>query len=162
MATSSATVFVASCDPGNFDRTVRNPVEIDGDDAPDELESLGPIRLWGVSDGTRNRSYFESMQPGDLVLFYGDDSYVGTGWIETTVEDDTGWANESFWDDGPSTMLYTVEGFSEVAVPKAAVNRIFDYDESYTPQGLLRVADRRVSNNPEAIKLAVERFDERD
>lgn len=162
MATSSANVFVAPCDPGNFDQTVRNAVEVSGEDAPDDLSSMETVRLWGVSDGKRNRSYFESMEPGDLVLFYQDDSYVGTGWIETTVEDEAAWASETFWDDDSPTMLYTIEAFSEVSVPKAAVNRIFDYDESYTPQGLLRVADRRISNRPAAIKRAVERFNDRD
>ncbi|MDZ7731583.1 MAG: hypothetical protein U5K37_12770 [Natrialbaceae archaeon] len=59
------------------------------------------------------------------------------------------------------SLAFTVEAFSPVSVPRELVNGLFDYNESWVPSSLFRVADNRVQNNPEAIKLAVEEYDER-
>lgn len=163
MASSDANVFLAPCDPGNFDRTVRSTVDPDEyPDHPGALDDLDDVRFWGVREGSRNETHFEKMNSGDLVLFYQDGTYVGSGRVGTTVEDSDGWASETFWDDAPSYLLYTVEDFAEITVPRTALNRIFDYDGSYTPQGLMRVADGRVTKDPAVIKHAVEKYSEKN
>lgn len=155
-------VFLAPCDPGNFDRTVLSEIDLsEYSDVPAALSDMETVRFWGARDGSRNEDHFETMDAGDLVLFYQAGEYVGAGWVGTKFEDDERWASRNFWDDGPSTLLYTLEEFVSVSVPKAAVNRIFGYKEGYTPQGLMRVATGRVDKQPESIKLALKRYTEK-
>ena len=159
---ANANVFLAPVEPGGFDRTVRSAVELsEYPDRPGALAGTDEARFWGVADESNNRTYFEKMEPGDLVLFYGEEGYVGTGWIGTTFEDGDGWASATFWDDEPLSLVYTIEDFTPVSVPKAAVNAIFDYGGGYSPGGLMRVADERVTDQPETIKRAVEMYDRR-
>jgi len=158
----SSNVFVAPCDPDGFDRTVRSAVSLaDYPDHPDALPDETAVRFWGVRDGDSNETHFEKMEAGDLVLFYDDDAYVGTGRVGTTFTDDESWASATFWDGAPATRVFTVDDFTPVTVPKAAVNRIFDYADGYDPRGLMRVADGRVSKRPAAIELAMERYSEK-
>lgn len=155
----SDNVFLAPCDPGNFNRTILSEVKLDEySDYPEPLANGETVRFWGVREGKQNRNYFEKMNSGDLVLFYQDGTYVGTGWVGVTFEDEDGWVNTTFWNNAPSTLIYTIEDFTEASVPKTAVNRIFDYSPDYYPQGLTRVADKRVSKRPKAIKLALKKY----
>ncbi|WP_254863471.1 hypothetical protein [Halovivax gelatinilyticus] len=155
-------VFLAPVDAPNFEDSIRTPIDLDAiEDRPEALNSTDRVRLWGTPPGTRNRSNFEKMQTGDVVLFCEGDSYVGSGRVETTFEDDEGWASANVWDDSESTLLYTLSDFRAVSVPRSAVNRIFEYSDSYSPQGLMRVADGKVSNDPAAIELALEQYSEK-
>lgn len=159
----SSNVFLASCDSDGFDRTVGSPVDVsDYPDRPSALSDADEVRFWAVGDGDGDRNSFEKMESGDLVLFYRGDEFVGTGWIGITFVDEEDWANTTFWDGSRSSLVYTVEGFTPVSVPKSAVNRIFDYAEGYTPPELMRVADDRVTRSPEAIKLALQRYTEKN
>jgi hypothetical protein len=158
----SSNVFVIRCDPDDFDRTVRSAVSLaDYPDHPDALPEGDEVRFWGVEDGDSNQTYFEKMEAGDLVLFYQDDTYVGTGRIGTTFTDDESWASTTVWHDTPASRIFTVDEFTPVSVPRAAVNRIFDYADGYNPGGLMRVADDRVSTRPAAIELALEQYSEK-
>lgn len=157
----ASNVFLASVDPGNFETTVRSPVDLtEHSDRPDALSGTDAARLWAVTEGGSDDTY-EKLESGDLVLFYADGEYVGTGRVGTTFEDDEQWVSETFWSDAPATTLYTVESFEPVEVPKSAVNRIFDYSEGYTPQELLRVADDRIDRSLDAIELAVQQYSEK-
>lgn len=160
MSSSPGDIFLARCDTDGADTTLESSVSIsDLDELPDKLSSEEQYRIWGVSDDGNNRSNFEKLSAGDLILFYRDGEYIGTGYIGTAFEDPDGALSSAFWDEEPITLVYTVEDFESVSVPKAAVNRIFDYDESYTPRELFRVASSRVSHDPAAIKLAISQFD---
>lgn len=156
-----ANVFLVNCDSDAYERTVGSTVELsDYPDRPSELGDDGEVRLWGVPEGTRNRNYFEEMEADDLVLFYVDGEYVGTGRVGTTFEDDAEWASETFWEES-APLVYTVESFEPVDVPSAAAHGIFDYSAGYTPDALSRVADGRVDNSLDAIETAMQRFSER-
>lgn len=150
-------VFVVQDDSEDLDRTVRSPADLsEHPDRPEPLRNAEAVRFWGVEDGETNRSYFEKMESGDLVLFYRDGSYVGVGYIDATFEDEDGWVADAFWDDHRSERIFTLRDFSTVSVPREKVNTIFDYSGSYTPSGVMRVADNRVTNRVAAIKRAVE------
>lgn len=150
-------VFVVQDDSEDLDRTVRSRADLsDHPDRPEPLQDAESARFWGVEDGETNRSYFEKMEGGDLVLFYRDGSYVGVGYVDATFEDEDGWVADTFWDDHRSDSIFTLRDFSTVSVPRAKVNTIFDYSDSYTPSGVMRVADNRVTNRVAAIKHAVE------
>lgn len=155
----SPDVFLAPCDAENFDRTVLSEIDLsEYPNRPEELSEMDTVRFWGAREGSRNENNFERMDPGDLVLFYQNGSYVGAGWVGITFEDDEQWASKQFWNDASSRLIYTITEFTPVSVPREAVNRIFDYAEEYTPQGLIRVAENRVDDRPVVIKHAVEKY----
>lgn len=158
----SENVFLVPIDPENFDRTVRSSVDLtDYPDRPEPLADVEEARLWAIGDESGSGSIFERMEAGDLLLFYHDDEYVGTGRVGTTFEDEDRWVSSTFWTAFPATRIYTVEEFNPVSVPKRAVNRIFDYSAAYTP-GFMRVADDRVTSKLESIEAALERYTERN
>lgn len=158
----SANVFLASCDSDDFDRTVGSTVDLsEYPDRPEDLADLDSARLWGVPEGSQNRSSFEKMESGDLVLFYQGDDCVGLGRVGTTFEDDDGWVRTTLWSDEPATLVYTLAEFSSVSVPTEVVNRIFGYGENYSPPALMRVADDRVDRRPAVIERAIQKYDER-
>ena len=158
----SANVFLAPCDAGNFDRTVLSEVHLsEYPDRPEALSETDTVRFWGAREGSRNEDYFNRMDSGDLALFHQSGSYVGAGWVGITFEDDEQWASTTFWDGAPSRLIYTVEEFTPVSVPKAVVNRIFNYDEGYNPQGLIRVAENRLDDRPVVIKRALAKYTEK-
>lgn len=155
----SSNVFLVPYDSETFEQTILSEVDLsDYPDRPDELSESESARFWGVEAGSSTETYFEKMNEGDLLLFYHEDEYVGTGRIGTTFTDTDEWASTTFWDDEPATLLYTVEDFTATSVPKAAVNTVFDYSDGYNPSGLIRVADNRVDNTLEAIELAVQQY----
>ncbi|MDZ7731584.1 MAG: hypothetical protein U5K37_12775 [Natrialbaceae archaeon] len=88
MSSSSSDVFLVNCDPAHFDRTVATGVS--AEEVPVEA-SDGPIRVWGLEGGDQYEDNFAKIGPGDLVLFYADDSYVGTALVEETLEDAGEW-----------------------------------------------------------------------
>ena len=156
-------VFLVTADSENFDRTVRTAIEpSEYSDRPGMLADHDQIRLWGARSGTQNERYWEAMHSGDLLLFYTDGTYVGLGRVGKTFEDANEWVSSTFWNDAPSSLIYTVERFREVSVPKRAVNRIFEYSDSYNPQGLMRVADERVPRSLRTIERAMVLYDERN
>lgn len=155
-------VFLVSIDPTSFERAVASPVDLTAhDDGPDALDGLESARLYAVPEGTRNEETVERMLPGDLLLFYAEGTFVGVGRVDSTLEADAGWVGEVFEDDEASNHLVSVADFAPLAIDRAAVNRLFDYGPTYTPQGLMRVAPERVTASVPAIELAVRRFDER-
>lgn len=156
----NSNIFLVRADPTDFDRTVRAEINVgDYPDHPEPLSGIGTVRFFRAPE-TRTDT-FEKMAADDLLLFHHDGEYVGVGRVGITFEDDERWASTTVWSDSSSTQLYTVQGFTPVSVPKAAVNRIFEYAAGYTPQNLMRVADSRVDNRPEAIKRALEQYTEK-
>ncbi len=156
----SSNIFLARSDPEDFEQTVLSEIELsDYPDHPEALSDMDTVRFFGAPEGRKNT--FEKMGANDLVLFHQNGEYVGTGWIGITFEDDPQWASTTFWGNTSSSLIYTVQGFTPVSVPKTAVNRIFAYADGYTPQNLMRVAENRVDNRPKAIKRAVEQYSDK-
>lgn len=159
MASRSSSVFLVECDSENFENTVLSSADLtEFVDVPGELAGLESARLWGIPSGESNRTYFEKMEQGDLVLFYRDGAYVGSGWVRMLFEDEANWASTAVWSGKPSQFVFVIEDFEAVSVPMEAVHRIFDYSGSYRPPAFMRVADSRVNRAPEAIKLALSKF----
>ena len=159
----SSNVFLAPCDPGNFDRTVLSAIDLsDYPDHPSVLANRGHVRFWGVRKGTQNENYFEKMTTGDLVLFYQKGKYIGVGRVGVTFEDEDHWVSTTFWRNAPSYLIYTIENFDRIAVPRENLNEIFDYTDGFYPQGLIRVADNRISKNTRVVELALKKFSDRN
>lgn len=151
-------VFLVPCDSPNYEETVLDRINLNEfPEHPGALDGYKYVRLWGARVGETNQSYFDKMGPGDLALFYQEGDYIGVGTVGKTFLDDGGWVSSKFWRGAPSKYIYTITDFSEIAAPKSSVNTIFGYKDRYYPQGLTRVADSRVTNRLEAIKLALEK-----
>lgn len=149
-------VFLAAVDPDQFG-TLATPVDLaEIDDRPDQLADVETARIGAVPPGDRSAQMFERMVPGDLVLCYVGDTYVGVGRVVATVPAD-GLA-DAVWDGPAVAGAYVVKDFAEVSVPAAVVNALFGYDSDYAPGGLIRVADSRVESSLAAIRIAVERY----
>lgn len=153
----SSKIFLARSTPADFEATVRSAVETDEyPEMPEQVTGLESIRIFGAPESRADT--FEKMTAGDLVAFHQDGEYVGVGRIGTTFEDDNEWATTTVWNDISTSLIYTVEDFTPVAVPSAALHRIFGYADGYSPPALMRVAANRVTNRPEAIKAALEQY----
>jgi len=153
----SFNIFLARSSPADFDATVSSAVSVDEyPDLPEAIAGMETVRLFAAPESRSDT--FEKMTAGDLVLFHQDGEYVGTGWIKTTFEDDQQWASSTLWSDTESSLIYTIDDFTPVAVPTVAVNRIFGYADGYTPPNLMRVASDRVNNRPKAIEHALEQY----
>ncbi|MFB6149972.1 MAG: hypothetical protein ABEJ48_09940 [Halobacteriales archaeon] len=163
--TAGENVFVIPIDDDDsedYEHTVTSPVDLDDfDERPDALADAEEIRLWGVRTETNPEQLFEKMQPGDLLVFYRDGTYIGVGTVGTAFEDADDWAGETLWNGGSARYLYTVESFRSIDVPRGAINRIFDYSTSYTPPRPMRVAEDRVSAKIRSIHLAIMRYDDK-
>jgi hypothetical protein len=155
-------VFLVTVDAERFERTVATPADLDEQPGrPEPLEGREAARLWGAPAGDRTRSTFERMAAGDLLIFYAEDRCVGVGEVGDSFEDGDGWVATTFWGGEPTPLVFTVENFRSVSVPRARVNAVFGYGAGYQPPVLMRVADDRVDSDPRAIALAVERVDRR-
>jgi len=153
----SSNIFLARTSPADFDATVSSTVTLDEyPDIPEAIAGMETVRLFRAPESKSDT--FEKMTAGDLVLFHQDGQYVGTGWISVTFEDDQQRASSTLWKDTESSLIYTIEDFTSVAVPTTAVNRIFEYTDGYTPPNLMRVASNRVDNRLKAIEHALEQY----
>jgi hypothetical protein len=162
LSVMDSNVFLVPCNSDNFDRTVCSEIDVtEYSDYPPALSDVNKVRLWGAREGSNNQKYFEKMESSDLLLFYQDDTYIGTGRVGTKFIDEEGWVSTTFWDGAPSYYIYTIEEFTAVSVPKSKVNRIFDYDLDYYPEGLIPVAENRLGDHSEAIELVLQRYSEK-
>lgn len=144
-----SSLFLVPVDEPSFQRTLADPVDLGGwNERPRDVPERA--RVWGVrtdpaqGDWTRNRRYWDLMQPGDSLVFYRNrhSRYDAVGRVGTTFE--TEYIRDRFWDGGPATSVYTVEGYDDsISLEPAVVNRILGYDEDFWPQGLWKVADGR-------------------
>lgn len=155
---AGSNVFLVAVEPDRFRATLADPIDLTAhEDRPATLADFELARLGAVPPGDRNEQMFERMVPGDLVLCYTDDEYVGLGRVAATFDDD-GWAS-ALW-NAEVIGGYVLEDFVEVSVPARAVNALFEYAPDYAPGGIIRVADGRVGSSLPAIRVAVERFSE--
>lgn len=153
----SSNIFLARASQTDFDATVRTAIApAEYPDLPAPLAEAEPVRFFGAPESRTET--FEKMSAGDLVAFHHDGEYVGVGWIGTTFKDDHEWAETTVWNETASSLMYTIEDFTPISVPTAAVNRIFGYADGYTPPSLMRVASNRVTNRPQAIKHALHQY----
>ena len=83
------------------------------------------FRFWG--DTENNRSIWEKMNVGDLVLFYGDNRFHAKGYVETTFQSDE--LAKYFWPDfnenGPWRNIYTIKDLTGLDILFKDVKKFF-------------------------------------
>lgn len=121
--------------------------------APDKPDGFPDhARVWGVrtdpehpdAPWKRNERNLEKMEPGDPLLVYrnSESRYVGAGRIGGPLWH-TEWVRDRFWDGGPALDVFHIDRWAEIDLAPETVNRILEYEDSFWPQGLWRVADDR-------------------
>lgn len=130
-----------------FQRTVAQPIEIEGNDIPEELRDYEDVRVWGTTDGKRKRTQFNQMEIGDLVFFHKDGIFfasarVGQRFISSEVGD---WV----WDSPKSQLVYTVSEYSEMNLPREELWKVL----GYKPTNRLQRSLVRISANARSSLL---------
>lgn len=122
----------------HFRRTVESQISIP------EVNSRVPSegRLWGMEEGSLNRSTWERMSPGDWIFFYANKEIFAADKIETKFKDDS--LGSQIWSNPSSTLLFTLEGFTPVSIPIESMRELLDYKSGYYPQGPKPVRDEKL------------------
>lgn len=124
--------------------TVVEPVsESFAADTPSAVAPALPARIWGATEGPQTERYFESMSPGDWLLFYHDGGFIGGGRVGRTLEDPS--VGAWLWNDPSSRYLFTFTAYRDWG---PAIDRIWDalgYDGQPRVQGFMRVKPDRVA-----------------
>lgn len=145
-------LWLVPVDEYSFRQTLVEPIDLSNrDDKPDSFPER--TRVWGVrtdpeqGDWERNQRNLEQMETGDPLLIYRNSTSryhakgrVGEFWYETT------YIRDEYWDGGPAINVFSVEDYEEIDVERETVNDVLGYKEQFWPQGLLRVADDRPTN----------------
>jgi hypothetical protein len=83
------------------------------------------FRFWGDTDN--NKSIWEKMKIGDLILFYGNNRFHAKGYVESTFENDE--LAKYFWPDfneaGPLKNIYTIKNLTGLDVLFKDVKKYF-------------------------------------
>lgn len=107
------------------------------------------FRFWG--DTENNRSIWEKMNVGDLILFYGDNRFHAKGYVESTFQSDE--LAKYFWPDfnerGPWRNIYTIKDLTGLDVLLKDVKKFFRRQDGQPLQanlfrGSVSLADEQV------------------
>ncbi len=100
-----------------------------------------PIRIWGTKRGEKdvNLSAWEKMEQGDWCLFYRQKQYIRVGRVYHKVTDEN--LAEQLWgrdEDGEVwELIYFIDNWQKIDVPKDIVHDYLGYKENFTLQGFL-------------------------
>lgn len=121
----------------DFTQTVSSPISLP-ERAPEDLQREGESRIWGTTEGSQKRTFFEEMEPGDPLLFYNEGEFFAAGRVGTAFEDPT--VGEVLWENSDSRFIFTVEDYQEISVSRERVATLFGYEDGWVPQRFLRVS----------------------
>lgn len=99
----------------------------------------GSVPFWGVTEGDkgRNRTKWQRISPGDLVLFARDGAYFASGIVALPFENEA--LAERIWKrnaDGETwKLMYAVDEVRDVLIPYTELNPVMGYEGAYVPQG---------------------------
>lgn len=117
--------------------------EIEGFLSTDELQRLrtlyptGRAPIWGAVEG--NRSRFNRVEEGDLVLFYRDREFISRGTVTALLPDSEQLANY-LWDpdeeSGSYLHVFFLDKIEETSIPWSVVRDSLDYKPNAVLQRL--------------------------
>ena len=120
-----------------FRDTVTEPVPVPVD-APADLKRQDEARIWGTTTGDRKQTYFESMEPGDPVLFYNEGKFFASGRVGTTFESPE--AGFELWSNEASRFVFTLKDYEEISVGRERFADLLGYDSDWAPQGFMKAS----------------------
>lgn len=106
-----------------------------------ELFSDGKIRIWGTAES--NKSTWDSINPGDYVLFYKRGRYVYCAEIVLKMDNEklakTIWGE---YENGETwSLVFFVKNIRPIQISREKFNMIAGYDADFIPQAFMRVND---------------------
>ena len=117
----------------NFQSTLRN------------IFGNKPIAVWGSRDSSANRSHYEKMQQGDDVLIVEGNTIKLLGKIAAkTISSDLSrelWQNLQGDTDTVWSLIYFIANPLEIELPFNELNKLFNYQENYRPQGFMSISN---------------------
>lgn len=127
-----------------FERTVEEPIEVIGENVPDELSDFEKIRIWGTTetDHPPKPQNFREMELGDLVLFSYEGDIFSAGRVGRTFESSE--VGEWVWGNEESSWIYTITDFEEVEISSGELWDLLGYSDNYYLQGFTRVSDSAI------------------
>ena len=99
----------------------------------------GAVPFWGVTEGDkgRNRTKWQRINPGDVVLFAREGSYFAMGVVALPFENEA--LAEALWQRNAAgetwKYMYAVDEIRDVAIPYIELNPVMGYESAYVPQG---------------------------
>ena len=99
----------------------------------------GAVPFWGVTEGDkgRNRTKWQRINPGDVVLFAREGSYFAMGVVALPFENEA--LAEALWQRNAAgetwKYMYAVDEIRDVAIPYIELNPVMGYEPAYVPQG---------------------------
>ncbi|MFQ6046903.1 MAG: hypothetical protein ACE5PT_11195 [Gemmatimonadales bacterium] len=155
-------VFILYIPPGNSEAMVhyqdtivdRVPIERIGPHVSADLRSRligvfgkNRIAVWGSKSGSRNRSNFERMSPGDDILIVEGDSIKLIGKIAAKTENPA--LSRELWktlsgDPVPWQLIYFIANPRPLDLPFTEFCQLFEYAPTYRLRGFTTVAAERL------------------
>ena len=126
-----------------FGDTVASPVSVPAE-APEDFQKQEETRIWGTTSGSQSRTFFEEMEPGDIVLFYKDGVFFAAGRVGRAFENPA--VGDALWDNPDSRFIYTVTDYQEIEVDRKRIADLLGYEDNWVPYGFLRVSQDAVSS----------------
>ena len=99
-----------------------------------KLQNPRRSRIWGVKEGNQNKHFYQKMDKGDVLLFYNRDEYVYSGEVGVKFENQE--ISRHYWDGISANLLYSINDFQSLELPKEVINQACEYKEHYQPQSL--------------------------
>lgn len=128
-----------------FEQTVDSPYQIEESTSPpDDVSAIKGNRVWRIRSGKRNKRNFESLENGDIVVFFFNDLLFAVGRIGSTYDSpETG---EFIWSDEDYRYNYTLTEYQRIDLHHSELWEYLDYSENFTVNGFKGPASDKVEN----------------
>lgn len=138
----------------HFIETVETPVSLDrvreyvqAGELPEGIASLTEVPVWGVTPGKKgqNAKAWESVAPGDVVLFYGQKRFFASAVVLGKVHNAA--LAQALWGLDPLgatwEYVYFLDEITRRNIPVQAFNAAMGYQANNIPQGFQVVSGQR-------------------
>lgn len=154
----SKDVFLVPVTFPEFERTVLNTIDISkirvNSSAVKKIPNPTSTRVWGVKNSTLNKRFYDKMDSEDLLLFYHNDKYRYAGKVGEKFESNI--VSNEFWSGIDADLLYTIDSFAPINLPREKLNKICEYKTSFQPQSIRRISNSAYRN----IRMKEDSIDE--
>lgn len=156
-------IFIVYMAPGNYEQmvhyqdTIKNRVPQErlfkhlDHNLQSKLRNIfgnKPIAVWGSRASNTNRSRFERMMPFDDILIVEGDTIKLLGKVaDKTINADLSrelWKNLRGDSSDAWSLIYFIANPLEIELPFNELNKLFNYQENYKPQGFTSISNDRL------------------
>ncbi|KTG11408.1 hypothetical protein AUR64_03905 [Haloprofundus marisrubri] len=126
-----------------FKQTVHTPYDFTAKlNPPAELGERTQERVWGVPEGERNDSQFESLSVGDYILFYRRKVFFAVAEVSEKLRSHD--AGEWIWENRASWNVFFLTNYRLLNLPRNKMWEYLDYKQNFDMRGFRRVPEDRL------------------